>query len=232
MKFFLAIFTSFAVAFGAAETLNLRGGATKNGVATASAGKTRPTWKMVEASVQIGGLLHKPTADELATLNEIVTKSYNLSFEPEVRETISTPVDDNQATEVVVDMDELAGIATVSFRYRFDWYSGYCRLCLYDMDDWHSYYATYRKPRMDDDHAVLGGYAEDNIVQIHDKFEKRMCKNLKETGLANFAQASDCMFTFLDDEDETNVNEEERVTLLPVEADLVGLNSKNDVVEN
>lgn len=64
------------------------------------------------------------------------------------------------------------------------------------MDDWYSYSVTYRK-RSDNDPAALmvASYALDHIVQIH-KFEKRMCNKLQETGLATFAQASDCIRGF------------------------------------
>lgn len=220
MKFFLAVIAASAFAFVVAQepANNLRGGEVSKSIIAAKPMFSSDTinMKKFETHIQIGGLLHKPTTAELAVLYEIVTKTYNLSFQA-IGETIVKTVDVKLVSEAAVMIGD--DIATVGVNFWFNWNSGYCRLCDYSMDDWYSYMNS-----RDDLTAMEADFIDTHIVQIHQHFEKRMCHKLVKSGVPNFAHARNCFFTIVQKTDYENEEdkamelelEHDHVTLLPV----------------
>lgn len=107
MKFFFAIAAAAASLAFAAESGNLR----------ATAAVENPVAKSVEARIQMGGLLHEPTKEELAVLDQTVLDTYNKVYNKLGKEAGSV---DSKAAFI---NDEGVG-SVVSFW--MDWLTGEC----------------------------------------------------------------------------------------------------------
>eukprot|EP00977_Amphora_coffeiformis_P019281 scaffold7112_cov155-Amphora_coffeaeformis.AAC.4 len=175
MKFYLAIVAALSSVVSAANVRK-----------TAEAvSKVKEGEELFGARVQIAGLFHPPTKGELAVLDQVLVEAYNTAHEKVELEMGSS----NSKTSVALD-DDATMILSEFVAYSG---GGYCNLC----DDGHDDFVCYLNP------ACRGLASEVDFftarsASIHSKFESRICKELRRSGIENFAQASECSFNIVE----------------------------------
>eukprot|EP00977_Amphora_coffeiformis_P012907 scaffold3285_cov140-Amphora_coffeaeformis.AAC.3 len=185
------------------------------------------------ARIHVGGLVGVPTKGELAILDQVVMDAYNSAHENidvemgSMLSQVAIPRNDG-----VMILSEFVSYSGGGYCYLCKSLSCFTLVCVRAVlrDDGHDDFVCYLNP------ACRGLGAEVDFLtaktaKVHMTFENRMCKKLRSSGIAVFAQAKDCSFDILENPGSFSTRLSEKVVYdaqdarpTDVELSMVGVN--------